>query len=278
MIDSNTTNTAPFYDFIVAREQVRLNRAAGLPREAWTDDEILYTYKFCNIDREHDAGTIFNREYIRLYYNSPDYLTIARLARTINSPTTLKAMIDDGVIHDGYLDPKNVRDWATEYKLQGGKLWRPAYHSGKRPVLGQTFADWLGEIVRDSQDMNPDLIRTINAGGNADILAAFERLNNVGPFSANQIIMDVAHTPLMSHTDYKDNHTSLGPGSKRGLEELFGDASDYMSKFAELRAGLPQELPRLSLHNIQNCLCEYAKYVYRTETPNTRNKYKETKQ
>jgi hypothetical protein len=267
-------NTEAFYDFVVAREQVRLNRAAGLPRDEWTSDPILSMYKFCNIDREHDAGTIFNREHIRPFYNSPQYIAIARLARTINRPETLKAMLDDGVITDSGLNPEDVRDWVTKYKAQGGKVWRPAYQSGKPAVKGQTFPDWYEIVVRDANRMTPDLMTAIELGENEGILAAFERLPTTGSFLANQIIMDIAHTPLMDHTDYKDNFTSLGPGSKRGLEKVYGSADRYMDKFAELRAGLPEELSGLSLHNIQNCLCEYDKYVRRTETPTNQNKYK----
>ena len=267
-------NTEAFYEFVKAREQVRLNRAAGLPRDEWTNDTTLSTYKFCNIDREHDAGTIFNREYIRPLYNSPNYIAIARLARTINRPETLKAMLDEGIITEAGLNPTDVSEWATEYKAQGGKLWKPAYHSGKPSVKGLTFADWLSVVVQDTNDMTPELMKAIELGNNVGILAAFERMSDVGSFSANQIIMDIAHTPLMAHTDYKDNFTSIGPGSKRGLVEVFGNATNYLDKFAELRAGLPEEVSSLSLHNIQNCLCEYSKYVYRAVTPTKQHKYK----
>ena len=267
-------NIEAFYKFVKAREQVRLNRAAGLPRESWTDDPILSTYKFCNIDREHDAGTVFNREHIRPLYDSPDYITIARLARTINRPDTLKAMLDDGIIGSAKLCPKDLRDWTAEYKAQGGKVWKPAYKSGRPAVAGTTFLVWLPVFIQTTQDMTPELMQTIELGDNVEILSAFERLPDVGSFLANQIIMDIAHTPLMSHTDYKDNFTSIGPGSKRGLEKVYGSSENYMDKFAELRAGLPEEVSSLSLHNVQNCLCEFDKYVRRTDTPSTHNKYK----
>jgi hypothetical protein len=53
-----------FFEFMRKREQIRLNRAAGLPREEWTDDEILRTYKFTNVKREHDRMTKF---FLKIY-------------------------------------------------------------------------------------------------------------------------------------------------------------------------------------------------------------------
>jgi hypothetical protein len=40
---------ARWLTFIVEREQVRLRRAANLPREQWTDDPLIRDYKFTNV-------------------------------------------------------------------------------------------------------------------------------------------------------------------------------------------------------------------------------------
>jgi len=46
-----------FFEFMVRREECRVKKAQGLPREEWTSDVILKEYKFTNVKRIHDHTT-----------------------------------------------------------------------------------------------------------------------------------------------------------------------------------------------------------------------------
>ena len=50
-----------FYEFMKARENIRLVKEAGAPWP-WTGDPILQEYKFTNVKREHDRTTKWMRE------------------------------------------------------------------------------------------------------------------------------------------------------------------------------------------------------------------------
>ena len=51
-----------FLTFMRKREALRLKKEAGEPWP-WTDDDILNTYKFTNVKREHDRTTRWMREH-----------------------------------------------------------------------------------------------------------------------------------------------------------------------------------------------------------------------
>ncbi|CAN0457741.1 unnamed protein product, partial [Ectocarpus fasciculatus] len=51
-----------FFEFMAAREALRLKKETGTPWP-WSDDPILNTYKFTNVKREHDRTTRWMREH-----------------------------------------------------------------------------------------------------------------------------------------------------------------------------------------------------------------------
>src|SRR4030043_1982423 len=60
-------NLDRYFQFIAERHAIYLKRQRGDPWP-WTEDEILKTYKFTNIFRELDNGTIYCRTAIREPY------------------------------------------------------------------------------------------------------------------------------------------------------------------------------------------------------------------
>lgn len=46
-----------FFKFCEERESIRIRKENNEPRP-YTDDDILHTKKFCNIDRKNDKGTV----------------------------------------------------------------------------------------------------------------------------------------------------------------------------------------------------------------------------
>lgn len=56
--------TAAFFEFVFDRQAVWHKRTAlGLPAP-WTDDNILQNFRFCNVYRELDGGTIAIDKYL----------------------------------------------------------------------------------------------------------------------------------------------------------------------------------------------------------------------
>jgi hypothetical protein len=55
-----TLNAQPLWDWIQERHRIYLEKAAGAP-PPWTTDEIMQTYRFCNVFRELDKVTVWVR-------------------------------------------------------------------------------------------------------------------------------------------------------------------------------------------------------------------------
>jgi hypothetical protein len=56
---------APLFYWVREREEIRRRKDSGHPPKSWTTDEILLTYRFCNVRREDDRVTIWVRKNIR---------------------------------------------------------------------------------------------------------------------------------------------------------------------------------------------------------------------
>lgn len=47
-----------FWSYLIERESIRLRRLVGLPRDQWTEDEVMKSFSFTNVKRHHDRTTI----------------------------------------------------------------------------------------------------------------------------------------------------------------------------------------------------------------------------
>lgn len=78
--------------WIREREAIRLKKEAGQPRP-WTDDEILDTYRFCNVRRMDDKVSKWLLEnWYKPYFDHQNMLIAVALARFFNSVETLEYM------------------------------------------------------------------------------------------------------------------------------------------------------------------------------------------
>lgn len=87
-------NLDPLYYWIVEREAIRVRKENGDPFP-WTTDEILKTFRFCNVRREDDRGTVWVRTHIREAFPKGPFLWLMLcIARQINWPATLAELIE----------------------------------------------------------------------------------------------------------------------------------------------------------------------------------------
>jgi hypothetical protein len=113
--------------------------------------------------------------------------------------------------------------------------------------------------------------------------AAYDRLRKVpglGTFLAAQIVADLKNDRYLAHTPDFDTFSVIGPGSKKGLDALFGGGTtpgNYEARISELERALPPDIEAMNLHrqDLQNCLCEFSKYHRLTyNLPGRRRPYK----
>ena len=227
----------------------------------WSDDPIFQQFRFCNVRREDDFVTRWFASNWRAErcWNEPNFVPAIILGRTINWPQTLDKL---GFPHE--FKPVQMIDTMDRIQQSGSKVCTGAYMITAGPTGVRKNVWVIGNA--ESYFRNPPILNP------KSIQASWEEImaNDypcVGPFIAGQIIADLKHTKhLCEATDWWD-WAAVGPGSMRGLNRLH----DRPLKFNVHQEQALKEMRKvrdeldicfeLCLQDIQNCLCEFDKYM-----------------
>lgn len=249
-----------FKYWIVERERVRRNKESGSPRP-WTADPILDTYRFCNVRRENDKVT----KWIRQNWSHPDhpnFILAMTIARLVNWPETLAELgFPFEWSEQHFIDVINKRHDT------GAKTWSSAYivstngHAVSKPiyVAGTVLAPIA---ARCAAGVWPTPL--------GPLYSALRAFDGVGSFIAGQIVADAKNTENSAWCQADDwfDFVVPGPGSRRGLARLLckpapytlSDKEFYANFHVASDAALEVE-DQLCNQDIQNCLCEFDKYM-----------------
>lgn len=259
-----------FLAFVYEREDIRLRRAAGKPAP-WTENRILATYKFCNVNREDDRVTRWIDANIRKPHAGHPLLWFNLVvARTFNWPDTLEAL---GFIER--FDVKRLIRACEAVRNRTGKVFTGAYIVSTNGVKKDKSTYVIEDVLKpiwDKRALCPSLLSTC-----ADWAEWLEQFNGLagGGFMRNQIITDMKYTHHLRSADDWSSFVLAGPGTRRGLNRLFGYSlkSVWPSDTAEVAlreireeckrmAGMRHDILRhfLDLNNLSNCFCEWDKY------------------
>lgn len=250
--------------FVNERHSVHLKRAAGKPAP-WTDDDILQTYRFCNMRREDDRVTQWiHKHWLR---EGPQAWLAMYAARVFNNPATLAAI--------GYPMPWSVArcerivDVCSKRQEAGIRIFNPAYRVVSAARKGPTLLTYCG-LFNDAwaRRKEIDLAKLATLQELLDKLLTFEGL---GTFLSAQVIADVKWLPSMRNKTDWYTFAASGPGSRRGLNRMVGNEvearwreTDWHTTLLELRKqALPRlhkDLRKLDAQNLQNTLCEFDKW------------------
>ena len=244
--------------WIKERENVRKAKDTGQPRP-WTRDPILQTFKFCNVRREDDRVTQWFAQNWRReeYWHEPNFRAAIILARTINWPMTL-----DKIGFPRVWNPAEIKAKMDELQGRGAKIYTGAYMITAGPT-GIKKNDWVIGNAQSYFDNPPTMYDTLQKTWEGIIDAKYPC---VGPFIAGQVIADLKQTICLAHAKDWWTWAALGPGSMRGLNRLHGRAvhatinqKQGLKEMQEARSVLG--LQWLCLQDVQNCLCEFDKYM-----------------
>ena len=264
-----TYNQKQMVYWINERENIRLKKKFGEPAP-WSDNKVMQKTYFCNVDREDDKVTKWIRENWR-YNNGPKYYTVAMAAaRLFNLPSTLELIGQPtDIFMDQWLSNSSFR--LSHLQEQGQKIWNGAY-------IVSTQGKKVGKLPHCF-----NILREISLS--KEILASHSTLQSlhselikikgIGLFIGAQIIADIKnsdHHPLQIAPDWW-TFSAPGPGSLRGLEWFFEEkvtAKNYHAKMDEAldlmtpsdETGIDEEIMwYMCMQNLQNCFCEYDKFM-----------------
>lgn len=261
---------APLWYWVREREAVRIRKACGDP-QPWTSDPILSTYRFCNVRREDDRGTVWIRENIRKPFAEHRHLWLMLcIARQINWPETLSELIFNGAWPvSGAFDPREITTVLNRRKDRGDKVYTGAYMISAPPTKGADKQAYIAETVIG------DLWRRraqFERWDGATLQKTHERImrsNGWGAFMAYQAVVDMRFTYLLGMAEDAQSWAAAGPGTIRGLNRLHGRKVDgalsqgqalsemrAIYKIAEAETGVAMDFS-----DVPNILCETDKYL-----------------
>ena len=245
----------PFFEYAREREAIRIRREVeGLPRP-WTKDEILNTYKFCNIYREDDATTRWFRTHVRdRLSGTPEVILATVLFRWFNRASTGDAVFRQ--IGDYNREGGPIRT-AFEQYLHDGRI--ESIHSaiktfcGNGPYVtgsyiikspdGMNKLDGVLESV-DAFNCNRQLVQHIPrgwapqkdemgwrqlgerilSGASTISLEQFwswlKKFAFMGTFTSYEVVTDLRHTNILRSAPDIMTWANAGPGAVRGLNRI----------------------------------------------------------
>lgn len=251
-------------NFIRERENIRLRRERGKPRP-WTQDPILNTYRFCNVQREHDAVTRWISDNWRTpHKDDPDVWFAMVVARHLNLPDCMKEL--------GYpvpWEPKRFRDLMSDRRKRKDKVFSAAYMIGTGGSgYGMSKPDYLEGMVLTPLWRQRETLRLRSE----DTLNSYHMLlcqmYGLASFLAAQVVADLKYIKPLSEASDWETFAASGPGSRRGMNRILDRPvkkgwreDEWRLALSRVREALipllqAEGLPVIHSQDIQNCLCE----------------------
>lgn len=282
MFDKTALKILAFW--ISEREAIREKKEAGRPKP-WTDDPWLRDYRWCNVCRMDDKVS----RWLRAHWYTPRAtlrvrVVAAVLARMFNWPETLFHISGGTALHEWhYQRDEVIRDRLEAYRARGNKVFTGAYI-----INGAQGGSKIAQVMRTVDLAWRAGDRLLDTNSMEVTWENFMRLPGVGSFIAGQIVADLRFTVKGKWED-RMVWAPIGPGSRRGMRRMLGlpaVGALTQAKFEYLlpplwRAVMRQrtaaavfEARSCEAMDLQNCLCEFDKYVrLRYEGGRVRNNY-----
>lgn len=254
-----------FWYFINERHAIYMRRAAGQPKP-WTDDPILRDYKFTNVYRQLDTGTVWLTErFITPHWDDEPGLLAANIGwyRLFNWTGTGERI-----------------GWQTAWRSSAiRRKLHKAHDAGDQVFTGAhiVYGGRGGESKIDCVTATASTLWTQRrylakvARFQRSLQAVFNELikiEGIGGFIAYEIVSDYRHTRLLNDATDINAWANVGPGAFRGLRRL-NPALRYKDGLPMMRELLVQSrepgvlgehVPPLELREIEHASCEFSKF------------------
>lgn len=298
MIDVDACLT--FLDFVQERHSVWEKRQAGEP-QPWTDDPVLATRKFTNVFRLLDPGSQFvitdlledelpPEEFLMrcfLYRHTGRVETWQHLEVTLGRYPLIEDLDDVLKIWTEYRGlGKTSKRGAGDRGAKGGadhKVFDRPIFTGAYLVFPQSAepgTDKLESIIRLTQRLACEgaFTRFVDAGSQTEKFAALRSNKGVADFMSMQVLTDFGYS-----TEFRENQFVVsGPGARRGALALGmepEDAVEWAYQAVQYLGPVPlvwgsgKRGHFMSRMDVQNCLCEFSKYVRFASKPSPQKPY-----
>lgn len=272
-------NLEDFYKFICERQQVWHRRFVLKLAPPWTEDKWLLHYKFTNVYRELDRGTLWLLANIIMSERRPvekpiEVMWEIMAYRILNKVETFEAV---GLpFHHMWKEPTFRRAYRKKLaeRSKVDSVFTSAHLTLPTPTKGASKIDTYIEALNELHRMLPHLYVAVTTAETLEqVWRVLKTAPCIGEFIAYEIAVDFIYAKLIPFSE--DDWANAGPGCKFGIRLIY-PLADTKEKFLEIMknlrdnqkiqfARLHLDMPYfngkpLSLRNIEHSLCEYGKY------------------
>jgi len=262
-----------FTHWVSEREKVRIAKLGGA-RPPWTNDPIIAKYRFCNVRRKDDrvsrwliknvlTAEIFHR------VGPKAFMEFTAFCRWNNWPPSIGAVLERDLLRPS-IDWGAVVRVLQDRKRRGEKVWTGAYVVYADAKTDK--AEYVASVARAVGEMWDRLQTDTRIGYRQRVWETLTDIRGMGSFMAGQIVDDWTWTPLLWLSRDLYEWAPQGPGSLRGLNRIIGHPltqsiimNDWMAHLNACRRHIIETLGKdyrnLTAHDVQNCLCEFDKYM-----------------
>ncbi len=264
------------HKFMVEREKVRIQKAAGLPKP-WTDWELLLKFRFTNVRRMDDKVSVWLYDnWYHPHFNHPNMLLAVVMARQLNSIETLAEI--------GFpltFEPEHIEKTLRDRAARGLRNFSAAYM-----ITGTLGGDKTTQLVHKVLSPLVDVQSKLDVSSMERSVTTLLPHAGMGTFIAGQVVADLRWALEGEWLD-KDTWAPLGPGSNRWLRVLNGETeqrdttlkgSEFLKRLLAFQTALCeyedirsiQEDRKLELMDWQNVCCESFKcwrWLYTGKSP-----------
>ncbi len=264
--------------FVWERECIRITKESG-SAAPYTDDPIFAKYKFTNIHRRDDrVSKWIIKEIINLNLKDKNLWFSLLIARLVNWPPTLEKLLYEDIIpcapedFDGKAFSKTIES----FKKESAKVYSGAYmvYPTKADIGGNkssSIAKYvIGDAVKRADFINFELWEADEIRSVERFVNALSKTFGISTFMAGQVAADLTYAK--GHLDDAEDlntYAPIGPGSQRGLNYLLERKPfagwtqfDFNTELQLIDNRIVSDLDikDLTLHDVQNIMCEYSKY------------------
>ena len=265
-----------FLYWINERHRIYINRFVFNQPKPWSDDPIFQQWKFTNVFRELDVGTMALKNMIRHHMDSQNHNLLF-----FNIFWYRLFNLADHAENPGFVESFEKLETCIRMKQgYGGKIFTTAHlytSSAHGRKEGETNFEMALRIIEDVWDRRfefTDRIRGCNTM--EEVFNILKSIYSIGNFLAYEMTCDLRFTTLLCSSDHMD-WVNIGPGAKRGLRRLglpvkitsliklyyiVRDRSmDHVRKHFLSNRHMPRIIyPPFELREIEHSLCEFDKY------------------
>lgn len=219
-----------YWHFAAERQRILERRVAGMAAP-WTADDVLQTYKFCNVYRAADrVSQYLIREVICEHRSEPwaDRAFQIVAFRTFSNAETWDSVRTFLGHHPTLTD---LRDGSFTKALEhanrtNGRLYTGAFILCAADAYGKA-RKYLNhvELFRHMfllDQLGPRLTEAKSLHSVYDRLRGYPLM---GDFMSYQIAIDLNYSEAINFSE--DDFTQPGPGARRGIRKVFEDLGDY---------------------------------------------------